>query len=106
MADRKYGQLFTEDEVRKLIGYATPDVSFEEALEEFEADDRVLTLPPDEPTFVLRAQDVAAMVTLNSYRQEAVNAGAAEAHITGVEETIAQFQNFAAQNPNRMKVPD
>lgn len=59
-------------------------------------------IPNDEPVFILRAQDVHAIATLNDYR----------AHViqnvdlwTACTHRLADFQKFAKDHPDRMKPP-
>lgn len=64
----------------------------------------VPTIPPDEPVFVLRAQDRTSVTVLSIYRELCHLVGASVEHIDGVNDVIARFVNWQEINP--VKVPD
>lgn len=49
-------------------------------------------IPADEPVFVLRAQDVLALIILRDYAERAGRAGCAEPFLRDVQNAIAQFE--------------
>lgn len=59
-------------------------------------------IPADEPVFIFRARDVHAREALEAYACVLVPG----LHRDKVCERIADFAKFAAENPQRMKVPD
>jgi hypothetical protein len=63
-------------------------------------------IPDDEPIFILRARDVAAVRTLESYRSEAEAAGSPPDHLQAVQLRVEQFRKFSSEHPDRMKKPD
>ena len=63
-------------------------------------------IPDDEPVFILRGKDAAAVATLMFYLSEAKKAGSPVEHLQAVQKRIDQFQGFAGKNPERVKSPD
>lgn len=59
-------------------------------------------IPADEPVFIFRARDVNALHALKYY---AVQCGETS-HSLAVMDRIDEFERFAAEHPERMKVPD
>lgn len=65
-------------------------------------------IPEDEPIFILRGCDVFARTTLRRYLalipwgDDESN----EEHRRAVTLRLLQFENFAAENPERIKTPD
>ena len=64
------------------------------------------SIPRDEPVFVLRAQDRAALPTLRHYENECRVLGAGEDHYSAITNVIEKFQKFADDNPDKIKTPD
>ena len=63
-------------------------------------------VPEDEPLFILRARDVNALALLCDYKAMAKQNGANADHLRAIDIRIGDFAVFAAQHPERMKVPD
>lgn len=61
-------------------------------------------IPEDEPIFILRAQDRAALQTLTMYEQACLGLSCDREHIEGVRAVRKMFANWQAENPT--KVPD
>lgn len=59
-------------------------------------------IPADEPVFVFRARDIHAREVIEHYACQIPN----DEHRAAVEVRIADFANFAAEHPDRMKEPD
>lgn len=59
-------------------------------------------IPIDEPVFVFRARDRIALGVLNFYRSQ-VPPGE---HRQAITKRMDDFEEFAEQNPERMKEPD
>lgn len=58
----------------------------------------------EEPVFVLRAQDVTSLKTLEAYRFIGTEAGVSEDQIEGVDKVIDNFR--AWQTTHKTKLPD
>lgn len=101
MADKKYGRLFTETEVRSLINTALYTGKRFDDL----ADSIPYTFPPDEPTFVLRAQDALAIPTISDYARHCLDGGASPQHIERIMEAYNEFLEWRAEE-RKQKVPD
>jgi hypothetical protein len=61
------------------------------------------SIPEDEPVFLLRAQDVAALPTLGDYLENCRAAGASQAHMDGISSAIHRFHDW--QESHTAKVP-
>jgi len=79
--DRKYGKITVEKEPH------TP-------------------LPDDEPVFLIRAQDLASVSTIQFYREQAQKAGAPEEFLDSLGEVQNDFMKWQRENVNRVKTPD
>jgi hypothetical protein len=65
-----------------------------------------IDIPEDEPIFILRGQDLAAADTIAVYAEACRSLSAPAAHIEAAENIAARFIRWAAEHPDRMKVPD
>lgn len=63
-------------------------------------------IPDDEPVFVLRGKDTLAASVLARYLVLVDRATENESHTKAVGLRAAAFEDFAADNPNRMRDPD
>lgn len=63
-------------------------------------------IPLDEPLALFRSKDSVAVTALRGYLEECEEAGCTAAHLEGVRELIKQFEKFATEHEDRMKVPD
>lgn len=115
MADTKYGQLFTKQDLGEFVealerlqnehatlGRYPEDVIVDKVLAEM----RGFRLPPAEPLFVLRAQDKAATDTIDHYWTLCEREGSPEAHLDAISLAYSEFTQFSTDNPDRMKVAD
>jgi hypothetical protein len=59
-------------------------------------------IPDDEPLFILRGRDLHALDTLWPY----LDACPPGPHRDAIRTSIARFERFARDNPDRMKEPD
>lgn len=59
-------------------------------------------IPDDEPVFILRGQDFLAAAALQAYLNQIEN----HEHAAAVQKRIDAFEDFADENPARMKQPD
>ncbi len=62
-------------------------------------------IPEDEPVFILRARDRLAIPTLVTYLKFSELDGCNDHHKETLAEAVAAFEEFADQNPDRMKQP-
>lgn len=128
MADVKYGRLFTEADMRKLLRYAATrgeEVGVEalghdaagfaldpadRLLMEYEAEAQGpfgLTFPADEPLFLLRGQDAYAPVAVGTYLDELERCGQDDPeHVRAGREANRRMAEWQRANPNRVKLPD
>ena len=107
--DNKYGRIFTESDVRKVIEYVIagdygPD-QFPDILAEMDGDQVRFKWEEDEPVFVLRARDNTAEGAIRFYRDHQ-RPGAPPNHLDAIERACTAFREFRADNPHLMKDPD
>lgn len=111
MTDTKYGRIFTEKDLKLIVEIAIEnDVSSEEELNDliqFMDENGDVKFPPDEPIFVLRAKDRLALAPVRIYLEKCeAAAGVPDLHIQGVEASLADFDRFRQENPDRLNTPD
>lgn len=63
-------------------------------------------VPDDEPLFILRGRDLAALPTLHDYKANAYDAGATDEHLSAINKRIEVFRQFFEQKEDRLKIPD
>jgi hypothetical protein len=61
---------------------------------------------PDEPVFILRAQDTLAPRVVVRWAHLAEQAGTGQAKVRAALEVAKQMADWQANNPHRVKVPD
>lgn len=109
MADGKYGEVYTEDEVVKIVQMAVDDAiasvvageNSEEVKSRFtEGDIREVArtdldrvFHPGEPLFILRGQDKRALSTVEFYRQHQWP-NATEDHLNSIDNAIEHFKAY------------
>lgn len=59
-------------------------------------------IPADEPVFVFRARDIWAARAISRYADMVGD----QTHREVIRQRVADFRNFAAAHPERMKEPD
>ena len=117
MSDAKYGRLYTEADVRRLLDIA--DSTSPRALPSFEqlvSDAEPLRFPEDEPLFLLRGQDAVAPRAVDAYVRRCaggVLTGDGSglnhpglAHIDGAHRAYRALRDWQTEHPDRVKVPD
>jgi hypothetical protein len=114
--DSKYGRLFTEEDVQRIIDYShgTGIDTPAEIVERLELGDHPVTFPADEPLFLLRAQDEAAPRAIamcgrfedGNYVHHAGEVGASTAHLQPAADAALRMVEWQEANPDRVKVPD
>jgi len=62
-------------------------------------------IPDDEPIFILRARDRLAVAALSHYIELAEGDGCNDYLLDSVREMLGRFQDFAWNNPQKMKQP-
>lgn len=119
MADGKYGEIYTEDEVVKIVLMAVEDAvtsiadgespdhaqaRFTEGnIREVARADIGRIFHPGEPVFVLRGQDKRALDTVLYYRQHQWP-NSTEEHLDSIDNAIEHFKAY--RNLGHMKEPD
>lgn len=111
MADKKYGQLFTIQDVVNIVTLATGEpeeapTRTKNALMQMSRRGVKLRFPADEPLFVLRAQDQAAPQAIQAYHDSAEFNGASQEHLSDVMAALIEFVGFQSGHPDRVKIPD
>jgi len=99
--DNKYGRIFTEEDVKRLLQddrYFVSGRPVEEILDEFEG-----KFPKNEPVFVLRGQDKRAIGALRYYRDHQ-DPRAPLSHLDSVDKAYDRFSDFRIHHET--KEPD
>lgn len=121
--EEKYGRLFTEADMRRIVGHAghlyMGDTPSEESVTETmgvvldyldgKQDPKPevpLTFPADEPLFLLRGQDAASPATIGFYTEECDRLRAPAEHQRAAEHAGGRLLAWQAANPDRVKIPD
>lgn len=63
-------------------------------------------IPPDEPVFILRAQDALAPLAVVAYLKLCEEEGTTENHLTEVGLAYATLAEWQSEHPDRVKTPD
>lgn len=105
MADNKYGRIFTEEDVHQIVRHAVEfEFSSEEDLTDF-LEGFEGKFPKDEPTFTLRAQDRRAISAIRFYSDHQ-SPKVSMKHEESIDDTLAEFDRWRKENPDRLKEPD
>jgi len=62
-------------------------------------------IPIDEPLFLLRARDRNALALIERYREVCTDDGCTDYQLSGIDNRIVAFREFAKKHPDRMKQP-
>ena len=63
-------------------------------------------IPADEPTFLIRGQDMLAARTIRFWILQAERAGVNFDKLANTQKDLARFEDFALTKPKRTKLPD
>lgn len=63
-------------------------------------------IPADEPIFILRAQDKAALSTLFHYWSKCHDLGSPDGHLDSCQNAIGDFERWQRRHRQRIKVAD
>jgi hypothetical protein len=63
-------------------------------------------IPLSEPVFLIRAQDALACPAISAYYQLCVKKGAAQEHLSGVEQAYNAFADWQEAHADQVKTPD
>lgn len=118
-SDMKYGEIYTEDEVVKIVQMAVDDViasvvsgeNHEEIKARFtEGDIREVArtdidriFHPGEPLFILRGQDRRALGAIRFYREHQWP-NATQEHLSNIDTAVEYFEEY--RKVGHMKEPD
>lgn len=110
MADRKYGRIFTESDVEKLLEIATEyyhgrEVDLPTVLAYAEEAGVRFKFGKDEPTFTLRARDLRASGAIYHYLNHQ-SPRAPQNHLEGIEASYKDFVAYRTDHHREVKEPD
>lgn len=117
MADLKYGRVFTEEDVKRMLeamqGLEDVEDIYGAAVTKVESTEG-LTFGADEPIFVLRGQDQCAPATIaavegevaRDYVGNCIAAGSQQPHVEAASAAAQQIREWQAANPTLVKIPD
>lgn len=109
--DNKYGNVYTEDDLKKIVQRCMEqDIQGEDDLmgiiEHLQAGDE-LKFMADEPLFVLRGKDRLALAAVRCYLERCEGSQhVPAAHIDSVTTAVHGFENFRAEFPEVLDFPD
>ena len=113
--DNKYGHIFTEGDVLKILEYvvkeadlATPESASEEAANWFTdvmEEDIRFKFPAEEPLFILRGRDRRAIGAVMHYRDHQAS-NAPDNHVEAIQRAFTAFDTYREENPGQMREPD
>lgn len=112
MADGKYGHLYTEADVRKVVNHLSEKQSFDSENIDGALKRLKFTFPADEPMFLIRAKDRFGLAAVRNYRTHAfyamVNKKKAgfSNFIKSIDNAVDAFEKFRIDNADKMKDPD
>jgi hypothetical protein len=98
--DPKYGRIFTEADVKAILGESVSDESLESLVS------RIDTRFGDEPLFVIRAQDNLALVTIDDYASNCEDSGCDPSHLSNIMNARQAVDDWQQSNPDKVKLPD
>jgi len=122
MADNKYGEVYTEDELVALVTLAVDEVirlntddgeDFEEIRSRF-TDGNIREVArteiervfgAGEPLFILRGKDRRALGAIRWYRDHQWP-NATKQHLDSIDEAVAFFESYRKLEASKMKEPD
>lgn len=109
MSDRKYGRIFTEEDVLRILWYSqnNPDRAMEPTtvIAKMDEDGANFKFPVEEPTFTLRARDRRAAGAIHHYRDHQ-SPRAPLNHLDGIDRAEQDFLLFRRNFPELLKDPD
>lgn len=119
--DRKYGRIFTEPDVEKVIEHVVSELASDELdtpelvqnevdtfMEElFGQDEDAIRVKFErtEPTFTLRARDTRAIAAIRFYLDHQ-SPRAPSNHTEGIEKALKEFEDYRRYYPDQIKEPD
>lgn len=109
MSDLKYGRLFTEEDVDKLLNWLNPgglESPTGEVIAQAEAEGVEFRFPADEPVMVFRAKDDCFPATLDFYHVECEVAEAPDEHIKTIGLQEDRVREWRAANSDKTGTPD
>lgn len=109
MADLKYGQMYTESDLEKILQLAWDhgDLTPAQIMKKIVNDDHDLRLKfsRDEPTITFRARDKRAEGAIRHY-EDHQSPNVPAGHMENIERTRRAFEQYRLDHPGEMKEPD
>jgi hypothetical protein len=111
MADNKYGRVFTEGDVEKILEWveentnSASNIDFDGILTGMDEDGVRFKFEPDEPIFILRGHDRRAIAAIRHY-QDHQSPRAPQNHVDAIASAVAAFDRYREENPGKLKEPD
>lgn len=109
MPDSKYGRIFTQSDVQKIIDFLVEDDEGEDLVHVLrhmeEGGVRFKFADETEPLFVLRGRDKRALGTVRHYRDNQAR-NAPSNHVEACDKAVRQFEDYRNLSPEMMKEPD
>lgn len=114
--DLKYGRIFTQSDVEKILEVINRDdapdhwwedgeLKLDVALKDMDDMEYRFKWEADEPVFVLRARDATAEGAVRWYRDRQPRSAPAN-FLDGIDKAVTAFHQYRTDNPQLMKNPD
>lgn len=112
MSDSKYGRIFTESDVEKILEHlhdtyasSSPPPVLENVLGAMDENGVRFKFSEEEPTFILRARDKRAIGAIRYYRDHQ-SPRAPQNHLDGLDKSVDLFEKYRIECAGEMKEPD
>ena len=114
MADSKYGRVFTESDLEKIlewlehngIGYDGSVMNADSILKAMDEEGIRFKFADDtEPLFILRGRDKRALGTVRHYRDNQAR-NAPSNNLDACDKAVRLFEDYRNMSPEKMKEPD
>jgi hypothetical protein len=111
MADNKYGRVFTEGDVEKILEWVEENtnsasaIDFTGIIDSMDNEGVRFKFEPDEPLFILRGHDKRAIGAIRFY-QDHQSPRAPVNHMDAIEKAALAFDSYRQEHPGELKEPD
>lgn len=109
MADNKYGRVFTEGDLEKILDYVAEanaiDIDLAVLIKDMDEDEVRFKFEPDEPLFILRGHDQRAIAAIRYY-QDHQSPRAPANHLDAIASAVRAFDAYRERFPKKLREPD
>lgn len=111
MADNKYGRVFAESDVAKILEWVEENtnpasaIDYDGIIESMDEEGVRFKFEPDEPLFILRGHDKRAIGAIKFYSDHQ-SPRAPVNHLDAIDKALQAFIDYREANPGKLKEPD